>query len=189
MLDFIYLLFILLLISYLLVAQRKEIPFLVVTHVVIQFFFTTISWMADMDGQISAILLLFLVASSTMLVWGRGLNYSRETKLIKVFVNISQWAVLVIMLGFLLYKPYYILHYSSVGKSPHFGLVYSFTPPLFKICGNLLLFSTYLTFILNWGNKWDIKKSLKNFLPIFLYLFLLSVLYFAGASMRNHPFT
>lgn len=189
MLDFVYLFFILLLILYLIVAQRKEMPFLVVTYVVIQYFFTSISWMAGMDGQVAAILLLFLVASSTLLVWGRSLNYSRETKLIKSFVGISQWGILIIMIAFLLYKPYYILHYSSLDKNPHFGLVYSFVPPLFKICGNIFLFTAYLSFILNWGNKWNVKKSLKYFLPIFLYLFLLSVLYLASASMRNHPFT
>jgi len=189
MLDFVYLLFIFLLIFYLMAAQRKEMPFLILTHVVIQYFFTTISWISGMDDQVAAILLLFLVASSTLLVWARSLNYSRETKLIKAFVNISQWGVLVIMIGFLLYKPYYILHYSSPNKSPHFGLVYSFIPPLFKICGNLLLFTTYLSFILNWGNKWNLKKSLKSFLPIFLFLLLLGILYLTSASMRNHPFT
>lgn len=189
MLDFVYLLFILLLILYLMVAQRKELPFLVITHVVIQYFFTTLSWMTSMDGQVAAILLLFLIASSTLLIWGRNLNYSRETRLIKAFTNTSQWAIFIIMLGFLLYKPYYILHYSSMGKSPHFGLAYSFIPPFFKICGNLLLFMTYLSFILNWGNKWNLKKSLKNFLPVFLYLLLLCILYLASASVRNHPFT
>lgn len=189
MLDLIYLLFIFLLIIYLLAAQRKEMPFLVVTHVVIQYFFASIAWMSEMNGQVAAVLLLFLVATSFLLVWGRSLNYSRETKLIKAFVSTSQWAIMVILIGFLLYKPSYILHYSSIGKNPHFGMVYSFIPPLFKISGSILLFSTYLGFILNWGNKWHLKKSLKIFLPVFLYLFILSILYFAGASIRNHPFT
>ncbi len=188
MLDFAYLVFILLLIVYLMAAHRKEMPFAVLNHVLIQFFFTNIAWKSGMDGQVSAILLLFLAASSSLLIWARSLNYSRETKMIKVFINLSQWTALLILTGFLIIKPYYILHYSSLGNSPHPGFSYTHIPPLFKISGNLLLFTTYLLFILNWGHKWDLKKSLKNFLPVFLYLFLLFILYVTYASARNHPF-
>ena len=142
-----------------------------------------------MDSQIAAILLLFLAGSSLLLVWGRNLNYSKESKMIQVFTNVSQWALLLVLIGFFAFKPNYILHYSAMGKNSHLGLVYTYIPPFFKLFGNIILFTTYLLFILNWGNKWNIKKSLKNFSPIFVYLFLLSLLYILGTSLRNQAFT
>lgn len=189
MLDFAYFFFILSFLAYLLLARRKELPLLVISHGLLQYFFTLIMWFSEMESQLSSVTLLFIVATSTLLIWARGLNYSREFRMIKVMVELGQWIILLAMGLFLLVNSPFSYHLSSRGPNPHLGFGYSVIHPWLKSGGNLLIFTTYLLILLNWGSNWPTKKSLKNFAPILIYFLLIALLYVWKSPFRHHAFT
>ncbi len=189
MLDGVYLLFILALTVYLLLSAKKELPIIVVVHAVLQYILTLVMWFTDMSPYLAGVLLAFMVSTTGLLIWGRSLNYSRDHQMIKVFVALGQWTVMVSILLFLMLKSPYSYHFSSLGSGNGHSLAYSTIHPFIKLCGNLLLFTTFLQVILSWGTSWSIKQSLRDLGPIVLYFLLTAILFLLESPFRHHAFT
>ena len=137
----------------------------------------------------AGLLLGFMVISSVLLVWGRNLNYSRELLSIQFFFSISQWTVIASVLIFMAVKsPYYYLMPSSAW-SAHINANQLSIHPVIKLCGNVLLFTTFFHLILNWGQKWSLRKSLIDLGPFMIYILLATLLRSFQSNTHAFPFS
>ena len=189
MLNILYTLFIALALGYLVVAKRKEVPFVIVIHAFFQYILTLAFWIFHMNTAMAGLLLGFMAISSGLLVWARNLNYSRELLSIQFFFSISQWAVIASVLIFMAVKsPYYYLVPSANWHS-HINAHQLSIHPVIKLCGNVLLFTTFFQLILNWGQKWSVRKSLIDLGPLMIYILLATLLRFFQSFSQALPFS
>ena len=187
MLNLLYTLFILIILGYFILSKRKEVPLIVVLHAFFQYVLTLAFWIFNMNGAMAGLLLGFMTISTVLLVWGRYLNYSRELLSIQLFFSISQWAIIGSVLVFMAVKsPYYYLIPSSTLHS-HINAHQLSIHPVIKLCGNILLFTTFFHLILNWGQKWSIRKSLVDLGPFLIYLVLAAMLRFFQSFTSAFP--
>ncbi len=169
MLDLLYLTFLILLLGYFLISERKEIPFVILVHALGQYFVTQFFWLNQMTEKMTGLLLLFMILTSGILVWARSLNYGKEFQMIRMFFRVSGWAILLMAVIVAWVKGNYVLvqPYSQIGVPSHFGgwELHAFI----KICGNGLAFIMTLHLVFGWGERWTARASLADFLPFFLF--------------------
>ena len=176
MLSTFYVLFLTALLSWVLVAKRKELPLLVLLHAIFQYVLTLAFWFFQMNADLVGLLLGYIALTSVLLVWARGLNYSKELVSIRLFFSMVQWVVVLAVVVLLMMKsPYTYLVPSSTwqGKiSPHQLSLH----PMLKVCGNILCFTGFLHFLFGWGQRWNLKKSFFELSPVMLYIVFMAVL-------------
>ena len=71
MLTVLYLICISLCLIWFLLASRKELPLLVLTHTLLQYAFTLVSWFFQLNYLLSGVLLVFLMVSAILLILGQ----------------------------------------------------------------------------------------------------------------------
>ncbi len=193
MLDLFYSIFLILLLGYFLVSDRKELPFIILVHALGQYFVTQFFWLNQMTGKMTGLLLLFMILTSGILVWARALNYGKEFQMVRMFFRVSGWAILLMAVSVAWVKGNYVLvpSFSEAGVQSHFGgwEIHSFI----KICGNGLVFIFILHLIFGWGQRWAPRQSMADFLPFFLFcIWMLGLIIFhhppIGAIASNIPF-
>ncbi|MEL6192058.1 MAG: hypothetical protein AAFR66_08415 [Bacteroidota bacterium] len=176
MLTWLYVLFIVLISAYLVFSERKEVPLFVVLHAILQYGFTLALWLFQMTSLLGGLLLGFISASTFLLIWARSLNYSRELYSIKLFFSLTQWIVVLAIGVFMaIESPYYRMVPASSWQA-YIDMDVLSIHPVIKLCGNLLLFTTFFHIMGHWGQKWNIRKSLFDLMPVWLYFLLLSLL-------------
>lgn len=189
MVNIFYTLFIVSCLLYFLLSRRKEVPFLVLIHALLQYLFTLSFWVFQMNNSMAGLLLGFIFVSSLLLIWARGLNYSRELLSIQLFFSVSQWmGIMAVGLFIFLKSPFYYLMPSSAWHS-NLNAHQISIHPVIKLCGNLFLFTTFFHLILNWGEKWSIRKSLVDLGPFVIYLIIIAVLQIFQANTQSLPFS
>ncbi len=189
MLNFLYIGFISLGLIWFLGASRKEMPLLVIMHTLLQYAFTLICWFFQINTALSALLLIFLMLTGLLLLWARSLNYSKELISIRMFFSMVQWVVILAVGVFILVKsPFHYLIPSSSwhGEMPVHQLA---VHPIIKVCGNVLFFTTFFHLILNWGQKWDLRKSFFDLMPLIVYLVCLGLIRAYQNTFFTQPFT
>jgi hypothetical protein len=189
MLNILYIGFIAAGLLWFLLAGRKEMPLLVITHSVLQYAFTLISWFFQLNPALSALLLVFLMLSGVLLIWARSLNYSKELISIRMFFSMLQWVVIFAVGVFILTKSPYHYMMPSANWQGHVPAHQLAVHPIIKICGNLLIFTTFFHLILNWGQRWQIRKSILDLLPMVIYLVALILIRVYQAMIFTHPIT
>jgi len=173
---------------FLLLSRRKEIPFFILLHGAIQYMLTLIFWLFEMNSYYAGILWFFIFFSSLVLVWARGMNYSREMHRVEMFFSVTQWGILLAVLVFVaLNSPYYHMIPSASWSSqinPNPVAIH----PIAKLAGNMLLFTTFFQLIIGWGRTWTFRKSVIELGPIILYFILMGVLRVYEDEVQLFPF-
>ena len=189
MLNALFIIFIIACFGYLLVSEKKEVPLIILLHAFIQYIITIGLWLFRMTPSLTGLLLSFIVVSSLLLIWGRGLNYSQELQSIKLLFSMVQWMVIIGLFVFSVFgSPYY--HMVPTGNlGSQVPLNTNMIHPVIKLSGNILMFTFFFQVITHWGEKWSFKKSLFDILPIVLLFLLLSILRIFNSTSLNHPFT
>lgn len=137
----------------------------------------------------AGLLLGFIFLSTVLLIWARGLNYSRELHSIQLFFSVSQWIAIISVGIFISVKsPFYYLLPSSSWHS-NLNAHQLSIHPVIKLCGNILVFTTFFHLILNWGQKWSIRKSLVDLGPLIVYFALIIFLKIIQSSGNSFPFS
>ncbi|MDX2247848.1 MAG: hypothetical protein SF052_13775 [Bacteroidia bacterium] len=189
MVNLFYLFFIVACLLYFLFSHRKEVPFVILIHALLQYLMTLSFWVFQMNNPMAGLLLGFIFASTILLIWARGLNYSRELHSIQLFFSVSQWmAIVAVGLFISLKSPFYYLIPSSAWHS-NLNAHQMSIHPVIKLCGNLLLFTTFFHLILNWGSRWSVRKSLIDIGPLLIYLGIIAVLRVFQATTQSVPFS
>ncbi|MDW3645962.1 MAG: hypothetical protein R8P61_02775 [Bacteroidia bacterium] len=189
MLNTLFLLLIAGLVIFLLLSPRKEVPFIVLLHASIQYMMTLIYWLFEMNTYYAGILWCFILFSSLVLIWARGMNYSREMHRVEMFFSVSQWGILIAVLAFIgLNSPYYHMIPSASWSSQIHPSPVSIHP-VAKLSGNVLMFTSFFQLILGWGRRWNLRKSVVELGPIILYFVLMGVLRVYEDDAQLFPFT
>ncbi|TAE47777.1 MAG: hypothetical protein EAZ89_16960 [Bacteroidetes bacterium] len=162
--------------AWFLFSPRKETPAFILLHALTQYVFTLALWMSAMDSFFGSLLLGFIVLASFLLIWARSLNYSQELLSVRMFFSVSQWAILLTIVLFAVFKEPYVLQAAPGNDMPDIRLPRVSLHPLIKLSGNLLLFTTFFQVIISWGQRWSYRKSLFDLGPLWLYFFLLGLL-------------
>ncbi|MEZ4827445.1 MAG: hypothetical protein R3C61_14370 [Bacteroidia bacterium] len=184
-----YILFIISCLLYFLLSSRKEIPFVVLTHALLQYLLTLFFWLFQMDNPLAGLLLIFIFVSSLLLIWARSLNYSRELHSIQLFFSVTQWMALVSVGIFISLKsPFYYLLPSSAWHS-NLSAHQMSIHPVIRLCGNVLLFTTFFHMILNWGSRWSLRKSIVDLSPMVIYFLLIAILRLFQLKTHTIPFS
>jgi hypothetical protein len=187
MLNALFILFILCCVFYLLLSPKKEMALLIVLHAFMQYAITLSLWLFHMNPALTGLLLSFMVVSSGLLVWARGLNYSTEQHSIYHYFVVGQWILLGMIGLFIAIKsPYYYLVPSSSWNS-HINPNLMSIHPIVKIGGNAFIFSSIFLIILQWGQKWSIRQSLVVLGPGMIYFLLVLLLRFFQTSTYSYP--
>lgn len=169
MLDVLYFTFIACSLGYFVLSPRKEFPLLLLLHAVLQYGVTQLMWLGQSDQRVAGLLLLFVLLSSALLIWGRSLAYSRELFSVRAFVTVSQWLVLLaIALQLWLQRPDSVVM-PSTGWHPPVRLSGILLGTLPKLGANFFLFTLVLQVVLGWGQRWPLRRSLLDILPVVLY--------------------
>lgn len=182
MLDLFYVIFLFLLLSYFVASERKEVPFVVIVHALVQYFLTQFFWLNQVTGKMGGLLLLFIILTSVILIWGRHLPYGKELQMVKVFFRVSAWGVFLMAILVAWVKGTYILvqPYTEVGA--HYQVGGWEVHPFIKLCGNGSAFIVVLLLIFGWGRNWTLRDSLADFLPFILFCCWMLVL-----VLLHHP--
>ncbi|MEZ4774316.1 MAG: hypothetical protein R3D00_14120 [Bacteroidia bacterium] len=189
MVNIFYTLFIVACLLYFILSSRKEIPFLILVHALFQYLFTLSAWVFQMNNPMAGLLLGFIFASTLLLIWARGLNYSRELLSIHLFFSVSQWMGILAVGLFIFFKsPFYYLMPSSAWHS-NLSAHQMSIHPVIKLCGNFFLFTTFFHLILSWGAKWSLRKSLVDLGPLIVYFAIIAVLRIFQAKTQSLPFS
>ena len=189
MLNTLFIIFILACFAYLLFSPRKEIPLVVLLHALFQYAMTLIFWIFHMNTYFSAILLGFMLITTLILIWARSINYSRELQSIQLFFSLCQWAALLAVATFISIKSPYFYMVPSSGWHRHINPHQLSIHPAAKLCGNVLLFSTFFQIIIGWGRRWTIRRSLVDLGPILIYFTMMGVLRVFQSNVEVYPFS
>ena len=189
MLTTLYLIFIVGCFAYLLFSPRKEIPLIILMHALVQYVMTLIFWIFHMNTYFSAMLLGFMLLTTLILIWARSLNYSRELQSIQLFFSLTQWVALIAVGVFIsINSPYFYMVPSSGWHkyiNPHQLSIH----PAAKLCGNILLFSTFFQIIAGWGRSWSIRRSLLDLGPITIYISMMGLLRLFQSNVEVYPYS
>lgn len=175
MLDLFYFLFLIFLLGYFLLSARKEVPLVICSYALCQYLMTQFLWMNQMSARMSGLLLLFICLTVGVLIWGRSLPVGRELNTLRIFFRVSGWAIVVISLIIVWKKGPFLLELSTGTALPPSSGGWRFLPAL-KLSGNALLFTFFILFILNWGERLSIRQSLWDYAPFLLFLTVIAML-------------
>lgn len=189
LINLLYIGFISLGLIWFLAAGRKEMPMLIIMHTILQYAFTLACWFFQLNTALSGLLLIFLMMTGLLLIWARSLNYSKELVSIRLFFTMLQWVVIFAAGVFVLAKSPYHYQIPSANWQGHMPAHQISVHPVIKICGNLLLFTSFFHLVLGWGQRWEIRKSLLDLSPIVVYLGGLALIRAYQSSFFTHPFT
>ncbi|MEL6674236.1 MAG: hypothetical protein AAFR61_18665 [Bacteroidota bacterium] len=189
MLNFLFVGFIFISALYLFLSPRKEVPLVIILHAFFQYVMTLGFWLVQMNTYFAGMLLGFMVTTSVLLVWARNLNYSKDLLSIRLFFTLTQWTALVAVVIFIVVKsPYYYMVPSSSWQDLVDHQQLSIHPAA-KLCGNVLLFTTFFHLVLGWGQRWSASKSFWDLSPLFLYFLLMSFLRIFQQGTEVFPYS
>ena len=189
MLNILFIIFIIGCAVYLVVAPRKEVPLIILLHALFQYAMTLVFWIFHMNTYFAGMLLGFMVLTTFLLIWARGMNYSRELHSIQMFFSLSQWAILIAVIIFISIKSPYFYMFPSSGWNQHINPHQLSIHPAAKLCGNILLFSTFFQLIIGWGRRWTIRKSIIDLGPICIYFAMMGLLRYFQSQVQIFPFS
>ncbi|GAB4409955.1 MAG: hypothetical protein OHK0039_13980 [Bacteroidia bacterium] len=189
MVSTVFVLFLVSMSTFVLLAGRKEVPVIVLLHALVQYAFTLAQWAFRLNDYLSGMLLGFIILSSLLLFWGRSMNYSNELHSVRLFFTMGQW---VLLLGLVLYmglkSPYYYVIPSS-SWHPDIPMHRLSIQPVLKLGGNLLIFTTFFQLVLHWGQRWPLRRSLADLGPLLLYALGMVILEMLQSARSAIPFT
>jgi len=173
MLDLLFLIFIVSAVGYLLAAARKEFPLFILLHAVLQYAMLMLIWKGNLPPLMASFGLGFMWLSSFSLLWARSLNYSRAFKVLRGSLSVVQWAIL-LGLGLTLMggtANAFVYIANSQPFAPLNPYAHRLQPiaEATKLLGNLLVFTTFMHIVLQWGQKWSFRKSMLDLGPVLLY--------------------
>jgi hypothetical protein len=175
MLDLLFISFILASVVYLLLSPRKEFPLLVLLHTALQYTLTMLVWHGNLPPSIAAISMGCMWAAAIVLVWGRSLNYSYKLKFLKYALSVFQWVIFIGLMVNIFAQDGQILLLTgnSIGGADmsRENQMSQLIIEMFHFGANILVFTTFLHIVLQWGQRWTIQKSLVDLGPAILYFF------------------
>ncbi len=189
MLDFFYLFYLLSSLAYLFFSPKKEVPLFLLVYGLLQYAITQLWWWPETDGRIAGLLLLFIVLSTGLMLWGKELERDQDRYYATVLMRVGQWLFLVALAVVLGFKRPWVVNESLEPVWENLAEARSWGFPSFaKVGGNLLLFGFWFQVIMGWGESWSWKKSLLDLGPLLLYtVWILLILrwlpHAAGASI------
>lgn len=188
MLTAFFTIFIVVCLLYLIWIPRKEAALLVILHAFVQYAMTLSLWLFQINTQLTSLLLGFMLTTSILLLWARNLDYSQEWFSIRLFVSLVQWSIIVFILLFITFQPAYAQFIPSSGWQGKISTQHLAIHSSIKVCGNLIVFTTFIQIMLHWGQKWNIKQSLINLSPAIIYFIIMSLLKFFQSFTENSPY-
>ncbi len=184
-----YVLLLLFLVAYVLWSARKEIPLMLLFHVLIQYGFTLGIWFFTLSPTTTGVLLVGLCIGTPILIWGRILPLGKQWTASYRISWVMGWILISGIVGWMVWKgPYAYQEVSQAWRD-----IFPGTPLLlnqaFKWVGNGLLFLTFFQIILHWGERWTALGTWLSFGPIVLYLFVLILLQVHLSTLDQAPFS
>ena len=177
MVDILYLLFSGLLLTGFFLAPRKEVPFVVMVHALVQYALTQVFWFNNLSGRGAALLLLFMSGSSVVLIWVRRMNYSQEQKQLQGIFRIASWGLLLsVVVVMWVRNPYVFEMPVSSGRQTlagGWGI-----QPFGRLAGNALMFLLVGELVFGWGRRWTLGASLGAFGPMVLYAVMMGLAWY-----------
>lgn len=188
--NLIYGISIILLLAHVLVARQKAFALTVLSHAVLQYLYTLLSWKLTLAPGVAIATLGFILATTLLLVWSRKMHFgTNEQRMAITMVNGLQWSFLGALVLFVMLKsPDW---YEFSGHS-HQGVVmgsYVSLHPFIRMAGNYFLFALFAQVVLRWGLVWKPKDTLVNLGPFAGYVLLVLLLLIRQASFNHHPYT
>lgn len=179
MLTALYAGFILLGSLYFLLAPRKGVPTLVLTHALLQYLWTLGIWGLRLSESLTGLIWLVMAISSLLLWWSSRLPYGRSQKNVELFFTMAAWAVLIMMVALIsLRSPFVYLE--SHEALPAVGL-----HPAIRYSGNLMLFLVFLPLVLNHGQYWTLRHSLATLGPGLIYFCMILFLRYLQVELHE----
>lgn len=188
MLTALFTIYIVICLLYLIWVPRKEMAMLVILHAFVQYAMTLTLWFFQINSQLTALLLGFMFATSILLLWARNINYSQEWLAVRIFFSLVQWSMIVFIISYLIFQPAYNQFVPSIAWQGKIAAQHLAINPVIKVCGNLILFTSFFQIMLHWGQKWTIKKSLFNLGPMIIYFIIMSLLKIFQSYTENSPY-
>ena len=188
--NLIYGLAILFLLAQLLIARKKEFGLLVISHAVLQYVYTLLSWRLQLAPGVALATLGFIVATTMLLIWARRMHIgSNDQKMAQTLVNALQWTFLGALLFFVIIRsPDW---YEFSGSNENGAIIGSYVSlhPFIRMSGNYFLFALFAQITIRWGLVWKPRDTLLNLGPFVGYVLLILLLLARQASFNHHPYT
>lgn len=189
LIHFGYVFLILSLIAYLLWAPRKELPFVLVLHGVVQYGASVGFWLFSIGPAVLGKVLIGIYLGTALIWWARSIGYGPFWRRVYATSAGLGWLMMTLVVVWISMDG--LFQYQEV--SPMWREVLAVSPlaihPLFKWLGNVLIFLTFFQITLHWGQPWKPVRSWLTFGPLLLFFLILLFfsLYLTGEEPA--PFT
>jgi uncharacterized MnhB-related membrane protein len=181
---------ILLLLAQLIISREKPFALLVLSHAVLQYVYTLLSWHLRLGPGVALATLGFILATTLLLIWARKMHYgTNEQRMARTMINTLQWSFLGALILFSMLRSPDWYEFSVHGGHPDVDIGYVSLHPVIKIAGNYFIFALFSQVILRWGLRWKMRESMINIGPFAGYVLLILLLLIRQATFSHHPYT
>jgi uncharacterized MnhB-related membrane protein len=188
--NIVYGMTIMLLLSQLILSREKPFALLVLSHAVLQYVYTLLSWHLRLAPGVALATLGFILATTLLLIWARKMLYgTNEQRMARTMINTLQWSFLGALILFSMLRSPDWYEFSAHGGHPGIAGGYVSLHPVIKMAGNYFLFALFAQVVLRWGLTWNRKDSLVNIGPFAGYVLLVLLLLIRQAAFSHHPYT
>ncbi len=185
MIDALYLIFIVLMVSYFLLDAKKESSSITLIHAVLQFVMTHLFWFGTMDRRMAGLLLLYLVLTSGIFLWVKTLHDDQELDSLRMLFRVAQWGVLVMVAGVVLIQSPYVMSIPDASWPSATTSTWTFHP-LVKMAGNFLLFATLFQLVTGRDRVWTLRESMLDFGAICVFFVGIATIRIVGHNPLWH---
>ncbi|MFK7971774.1 MAG: hypothetical protein AB8F95_15515 [Bacteroidia bacterium] len=187
--NLVYSITILLLMGHLVIARQKVFPLVVISHAVLQYLYTLLSWKLNLAPGVGLATLGFILATTVLLMWGRKMQAgTNEHRMARVMINTLQWSFLGALVLFIIMRSPDWYEFSGT-THPEIAGTYVSLHPFIRMAGNYFLFALFVQVVLRWGLVWERKDTLANLAPFIGYVLLVLLLLLRQSTFHHHPYT